>query len=291
MSKIAFVKICIFTIFACVSKLSADSAESSNATSTAKENLTLLELQDISMQDSTTSNDFLVLQPYKAFYIMPAYYSFSTPALPNKDIETKFQISFKMPLFQKKLSGAHKLFFAYTQTAWFQNYNKPDSRPFRDIDYQPEFFYSYENLNVLDGIDFGYIHTSNGEKIERSRTQNRLNLTLRWKHNFKASKREIGINASVWNYIGTRGDGFIHDNVDLPKYRGYGDLYMYFKGSRNMLEAYARPHIRYPFLQLGYIIRISNKVGIYVQYTQGYGDSLFEYNVKSQRLGIGLRMW
>ncbi len=40
-------------------------------------------------------------------------------------------------------------YFAYTQTAWFQSYNQADSRPFRDVDYQPDYFIAMRSYKLF----------------------------------------------------------------------------------------------------------------------------------------------
>ncbi|WP_300447404.1 phospholipase A [uncultured Helicobacter sp.] len=246
----------------------------------------------------STDQSYLALYPHKAIYVLPYYYSFSEPAPGNLNRETKFQFSFKLAVIKKLFSPYGKLYFAYTQTAWFQNYNKPDSRPFRDLDYQPEIFYSYEKPikflgGVLKGISLGINHTSNGEGLLRSRTQNRLLLNIRWEYD-TLSYGTFGLNLGTWIYTGTHLDGFMHDNPDLPLYRGYSDLRLYYKSKRHLLEAYVRPPIArvyYPYFELGYTLRVSDNVGIYCQYVNGYGDNMFEYNQYAQRIGIGFRLW
>lgn len=201
-------------------------------------------------------------------------------------------------MYRELFSPYGRLYFAYTQTSWFQNYNKMDSRPFRDTDYQPEFFYSYERrMPFLGGelrdISLGFVHTSNGERELRSRTQNRFLVRAKWEYPVSA-KAFLGVQAGVWVYIGTNFEGFIHDNKDLAKYRGYNDLKVYFKNDGHLIEAYIRPPLTleyYPYFELAYTLRVMRNMGIYVQYVNGYGDNMYEYNLKSQRLGIGFSLW
>nr|QGT50525.1 phospholipase [uncultured Helicobacter sp.] len=240
----------------------------------------------------------IALYPHRSVYILPFYHSISAPTENNIRDETKFQFSFKLPVISHLFSPYGKFYFAYTQTAWFQNYNKKDSRPFRDLDYQPELFYSYERaLGFLGGrfksISAGYNHISNGEREARSRTENRLFVSANWEHQmFKNGV--FGVQAMAWVYFGKHNNGFLHDNADLPKYRGYNDLWIYYKGSRHLLEFYARPVIArkyYPYFELGWTIRISKNMGLYAQYLNGWGDNIYEYNIRSQRVGVGLRLW
>lgn len=243
------------------------------------------------------TKSYMALYPHKAVYILPYYYSFSDPALENLREETKFQFSFKLLIDREFFSPYGRLYFGYTQTSWFQNYNKVDSRPFRDVDYQPEIFYSYERgMKFLGGefknISFGLVHTSNGERELRSRTQNRLLLDVKWE--YVLGRGVMSVQMGAWVYVGTHFPGFIHDNEDLLKFRGYNDLRLYYKDNRHLVEAYIRPGIAlayYPFFELGYTLRITRNMGLYMQYVNGYGDNMYEYNLKSQRLGIGFSLW
>ncbi|WP_334095249.1 phospholipase A [Helicobacter typhlonius] len=254
-------------------------------------------------EEKQNKKPYLLLYPHKAVYILPFYHSLSEPtpsesSLPNKDTETKFQFSFKLAVFNELFSPYGYFYFAYTQTAWFQSYNQADSRPFRDVDYQPELFYSYERpISFLGGsfknISLGYNHISNGERALRSRTQNRLLLNMRWEYDI-APQSVFGIKLGAWVYIGKHLDGFMADNPDLALYRGYNDIGLYYKSNRNLLELYMRPPIArryYPYFELGYTLRVSDNIGIYVQYINGYGDNMFEYKMRSERIGVGFRLW
>ncbi|TLD90436.1 phospholipase [Helicobacter sp. MIT 03-1614] len=254
-------------------------------------------------QEKENKKPYLLLYPHNAVYILPFYHSLSEPtpsqsAYKNKDTEIKFQFSFKLAVFNELFSPYGYFYFAYTQTAWFQSYNQADSRPFRDVDYQPELFYSYERpISFLGGsfknISLGYNHISNGERALRSRTQNRILLNMRWEYDI-APQSVFGIKLGTWVYIGKHLDGFMADNPDLALYRGYNDIGLYYKSNRNLLELYMRPPIArryYPYFELGYTLRVSDNIGIYVQYINGYGDNMFEYKMRSERIGVGFRLW
>lgn len=257
---------------------------------------------------------YLALYPHKAVYILPYYHSFTQPAEGDKDTETKFQFSFKIPIvkFPSLLPTLYKnttecqrcedgIYFAYTQTAWFQNYNREDSRPFRDIDYQPELFYHMQLLDTMlydkrmrIYAIFGYRHLSNGERELRSRTMNAVvgggGLEIR-----TLESGIFGVELMTWNYIAKGRDSFQHDNPDLPQYYGNAWSRVYYVYGRNLFEYIHRgsyAQVGYPtYDELGYTLRISDNLGIYVQYVDGYGDNIFEYRTHARRIGVGLRLW
>lgn len=234
-------------------------------------------------------------------------YTYSLPPgiygnnIPN---ELKFQISLKAPLWRGAFWSKGTLFFAYTQTMWFQWSNYRYSSPVRDTDYKPSIFYSYPgNWKFLGGhlkeLRFGFIHFSNGIGGEdcirpsfdvptpatcRSRSAgNRILFEAIWEsHGF-------GIHISIWPYIPSR-----RDNPDLPNYLGYANAKLYYRYKRHLAEIHISPIIsdytRYHgSVRLGYAFAINRFVSVYAQYFYGYADSLYEYNILTQRIGIGLR--
>lgn len=239
-------------------------------------------------------NDLYMHNP---IYALPYYYTFSGLYDDNVRAETKFQFSFRIPVIN--IQRRYFLFFAYTQTSFFQNYNH-ESEPFRDTDYSPEFYLAYENpLTKLRHIRLGVKHTSNGERTARSRTQNQVLLSLKI-DNGRNQRLKVGTVLQLWTWLNTHSQGFLHDNPDLVKYRGYADLMIYVNYSRHLFEAKVTPLIpnydfNYNFFKpkftLGYTFHVSQNIGVYVQYTNGYGDNIYEYNIHSNRLGIGFRFW
>ncbi|RDU54790.1 phospholipase [Helicobacter sp. MIT 00-7814] len=227
-------------------------------------------------------------------YALPYYYSFSKPYDSNIANEVKYQFSFRIPIVN--LNKKYFIFFAYTQTSFFQLYNKADSRPFRDIDYSPELYWAYENASkTLRHIRIGFKHTSNGERALRSRTQNQILGSLKLQHNF-SERAKVGAVLNAWIWTGLHYDGFLHDNPDLVRYRGYADILLYANYGDHLLEAYLTPIVAdYSFYKprfvLGYTYRLTHNIGLYVQYTNGYGDNIYEYNIHSNRAGLGVRLW
>ncbi|PAF47962.1 hypothetical protein BKH41_06800 [Helicobacter sp. 12S02232-10] len=256
-----------------------------------------------SFQDLT--QDYLSLMDLNGFYILPYYHSFSGVYGINQPNEIKIQISFKIPVFERVFWTKGSIYFAYTQTMWFQMYNIRYSNPVRDTNYQPEFFYSYPlEWNLWGGkitqVWAGVQHLSNGiggedcyrESLKipsgpkcRSRTAgNRFLAHIFWK------KSGFVADLSVWPYVPKR-----KDNPDLYQYMGYGNLKLSYRSKRHLgeVEIYSiftnYAHYR-GAIRLGYTFKVSKFLGIYAQYFYGYGDSLYEYNIRSNRFGIGVRM-
>ncbi len=248
-----------------------------------------------------------VITPYKANYFLPFTYNshpnnkpfandedFSGEDLDN--LEAKFQISFKMPLAIDIL-GSGDLFFAYTNRSWWQVYNKDSSSPFRETVHEPELFLMYKNdwkigrfTNSFYG--FGADHQSNGRAGSLSRSWNRLYANAV----FDSGPLAFAIRA--WWRIPEEDktsvtDSTGDDNPDIRHYMGnfeFTGLYgfgeqRYSMLLRNNLEKHNRGAV-----QLTWSYPIHNNIRLYVQYFNGYGESLIDYNAHTERLGVGIAL-
>lgn len=266
----------------------------------------IIDTSFLSIEQIKDTRRFLTLQAYKENYVL--FYQSLPPGIyqPNMKQEIKTRFSIKVPLWREAIFEKGTLYFGYTQTMWFQFLNFSYSNPVRDADYNPEIFYQYSFDSDFLGGTFKYIrlglsHLSNGvggrecfrptkdtqyrsPKCKSRSAGNRIVLTLNQEWN------RFGFILNAWPYIPKR-----YDNPDLTKYMGYGDLRLYYEDKRNLAELSIdsvftdyrdyRGNVR-----LGYTFKVNKDYGIYLQYFYGYGDSLFEYNIKSQRIGIGIRM-
>ncbi|MGX2971711.1 phospholipase A [Helicobacter sp. T3_23-1059] len=245
------------------------------------------------------------------------YHSFTPVWGINDNNELKFQLSAKIPIWRGAFWSKGSLFFGYTQTMWFNQFNFRYSSPVRDTDYKPSVFYSYPaEWRFLGGrlqeLRLGLLHYSNGiggeeckrETFEdptpancRSRSAaNRLIFEAIWESDFSKNGTKLnkagdfGIHISAWPYIQKR-----RDNLDLHKYMGYANVRFYYKHSRHLAEVHFSPIIvatksYYPSVRVGYSFGINDFVSLYAQYFYGYGDNLYEYDKLSHRLGIGFRI-
>ena len=174
----------------CEAKLAKSEIAAEPETGVAGVEETALEKR-IDDEDSATRNLWTIM-PHRPNYILLASYNFSSmnegpwEEATGEDVdlnetEVKFQISFKFMLwenlFNKRSNG--DLFFVYTQLAMWQLYNKDISSPFRDTNYEPEFFLSFDNdwkifcfTNRINA--FGFAHQSNGRTEPVSRSWNRV---------------------------------------------------------------------------------------------------------------------
>ena len=75
-----------------------------------------------------------------------------------------------------------QVFFGFTLQSWWQIYSDEISKPFRETNYQPEFFYfapiNFHPFGGNSAIIIGAEHQSNGRSQLLSRSWNRLYVTL-----------------------------------------------------------------------------------------------------------------
>jgi phospholipase A1/A2 len=123
--------------------------------------------------------------PHKENYILPITIADYRNDRENKEI--KFQISIKQRLI--RLYG-WAAYFAYTQKSFWQAYDKNKSFPFRENNFNPEFFI---RTKMWSGIryDLGIEHESNGQKMPDSRSWNRIYLLPYYENNYLISSLKI----------------------------------------------------------------------------------------------------
>lgn len=130
------------------------------------------------------------LLPHKTNYLLPVSYARDLSDTLNRDgesapmdnIEAKFQLSLKTPLWSRIYKDNGYLFFAFTQHSYWQAYNSDVSSPFRETNCEPEFILMFPHYkNVEDAasriISVSLPHQSNGRAGELSRSWNRLKLS------------------------------------------------------------------------------------------------------------------
>lgn len=233
------------------------------------------------------------VKAYKQNYLLPYTYDFRNKEGRNQ-AESKFQISFKKPLAKNLLGLDETLYLGYTQTSWWQTYE--DSMPFRETNHRPELFilfpYPYEKT-ALKAYTIGFLHESNGRSEENSRSWNRLYLEGIFQYN------GIFITPKLWYRLPEREKRDIYDakgddNPDIHNYLGYGDLSLSFPYKKNFFNILLRNNLRFESKNRGAISLdwtfpipgIEDLFG-YIYYFNGYGESLIDYDKKSERLGIG----
>ncbi len=232
------------------------------------------------------------IQPYKKNYILLATYD-RVRHSDRKRVETKFQISFKKKLLANFLGSKGSLYFGYTQLSFWQITEK--SSPFRETNYAPEFFVSfpYNGPDIfLKRYKVGILHQSNGRGGLSSRSWNRIYLQGFFEY------KGLKIMPRVWyripektksNPLDASGD----DNPDIWNYLGYGDIVLTYPYKRQVFSLTLKNNLKIPQnkgsvqFDWNFPLLINNGVYGYLQIFSGYGESLIDYNVRNNKIGIG----
>jgi phospholipase A1/A2 len=245
------------------------------------------------------------LIPHHNNYLMPlSYVDGIAPILqrddvvaPSDNIEAKFQLSLKTPLWTKIYDDNGYLFFAFTQQAYWQAYNSDISSPFRETNYEPELILllpHYKNYEEAASriIGLSLSHQSNGRAGELSRSWNRLKLS------WVTSIGNVFINFEPWYRFkeqhkdsATDPDG--DDNPDITKYMGWFELSAAYKDEDATWRMMVRNNLRSDnrgAIRLSYSRPFNKHVRLYAELFNGYGESLIDYNRSVTRFGIGFEL-
>jgi phospholipase A1 len=252
--------------------------------------------------DDEDKNGTFKLTFYKPIYVLPARWSSNPNELPQSEnpdnsfteaqnydqVEAKFQLSLKTKLLQSFLFGHGDLWLGYTQLANWQVYNDPVSRPFRELNYEPEVIVNFPMKINLLGIDlrmagFGFNHQSNGRDLPRSRSWNRLmfhaafekdNFQLYLKPWIRIESPDKDDNPAISDFIGRMEANFIY-NLNKHSVNLIGKNSLDFDKNRGSLE-------------LNYFYSVKSNLRLHFQAFTGYGETLIDYNHKQTTLGIGV---
>jgi phospholipase A1 len=244
--------------------------------------------------------------PHKPVYIV-AYHSSranETPSSPSEDhsvveslglqdTETKFQISLKTKLWENIIGDYSDLWFGYTQSSRWQVFNGSLSRPFRETDYEPEVLLNFRTHPKLPwGWDWrmtgvSLTPASNGRNLPLSRSGNRV-------------IAQFGFDRPGWTVM-VRPWWRIHedpesdDNPDIEDFMGRGELLVTRDWGGHEISASFRHSLRggarsHSGLELNWAFPIHGELKGYLQYFNGYGESLIDYNHSANYFGIGVSL-
>ena len=281
--------------------LPEEPATPDNISQRAKEGDGLLE-QRYRFETSTQTNPF-VITPHRPNYFFPVSFrpepnqqSYSDTSTENASldaVEFAFQLSIKFPVATSIVGKNSSLWFAYTQRAFWQAYNSEISAPFRDTNHEPEAFiikrlddqYRLGGLlpkNMIVGVN----HQSNGQAGSVSRSWNRLYMEFVYE-----SERTI---YSIKPWYRLSETDVNDDNPNIERYLGYGELnVVHVLSDDYSLDLMLRNNLRSDnkgAVQLGFNFPMWGKIRGYVQYFNGYGNSLLDYNRNSETFGLGVML-
>lgn len=238
-----------------------------------------------------------VLTPHKPNYILPVTYNDRPNNIPIDTAsegeldkyEVKFQFSMKFPIIEDMFGKQGSLQFAYTNLSFWQAYNESASSPFRETVHEPELFLIFQNDWSFLGLDnrliqLGIVHQSNGRSAAESRTWNRLYI------DFIFQRGDYYLSIKPWYRL--RGTGTSEeDNPDIETYLGHGELRLAYASGEHTVSLMLRNNFHSPnygALELNWSFPLSRRVKWFMQYFNGYGESLIDYNARVNRLGAGI---
>ncbi len=164
-------------------------------------------LQLVPVSSHAYTNEVSVLKvPIDGY--KPSYFLYGNP-------DSKLQLSFKLQLLER-----WKFYFGYTQLMFWEL--REDSKPFRDLNFNPEIFYRYQKSEDADWhVDLGiWDHESNGRSGEESRSWDRSFVRYSFKLR-NAKSPELFFDTKLW-FAPTK--SFDTTNNDIQRYRGFWEI-------------------------------------------------------------------
>lgn len=200
----------------------------------------------------------------------------------NSDV--KFQLSISQRLTKSKLPFDSYLFIQYTQKAFWDVFR--ESLPMRDLNFNPGIGLGHLIIRHNKYIGKAYLmleHESNGRDSIDSRSWNKITLSCalvlndNWETQFK-----------TWIPII---DG--ENNKDILKYNGIFQFAVNYRTCNKRLQIGALITQRKAWfgfntqLELSYKFNKRENQFFFIQYYNGYGENLLEYNQYKNMLRVG----
>lgn len=256
--------------------------------------------------DTTTVRGTFLITPYKSIYVLPVQWSskpneqpfsgntdpeyIAPPGVNYNNVETKFQLSFKTKVLQGIFWNRGDLWVAYTQKSHWQLYNNNLSRPFREINYEPEIILNFPVRFKIFGfktrmVGVAFNHESNGKSDPFSRSWNRIIFHTGFE------RRSWSVYARSW----FRMTDTKEDNPDIAKYVGRGDLNVIYTYNKNVFSFIGTNSLDFNSGMRGnstfsWSYPIKGNLKGYFEASHGYGETLIDYNHKQTTIGFGVSL-
>ena len=233
----------------------------------------------------------------------PNYFTYSYLSTPNQapyeflgqteqldNSEIKFQLSFQTKMVDNMFGNQADLWFGYTQVSFWQLFNGDISAPFRETNYEPEVYASFLTNYAILGlngrvINLGIVHQSNGRAEPLSRSWNRVYAE------FFFEKDNFILSFKPWVRISESADE--DDNPDITDYLGNYEIRAHYNMNDHLFSAMARnifdSEHRYNS-ELQWSFPIQRRLRGLVQWYNGYGENMIDYNHNNHRIAIGILM-
>lgn len=222
----------------------------------------------------TSENPFYTL-PFKVNY--------------NK-YEAKFQFSFKTKIARRIFWGYGDIWVAYSQKSHWQVYNEKLSRPFRELNYEPEVLLNFPVKFSLLGfeakmIGVAFNHQSNGRSLPLSHSWNRIIL-------------QAGFQRKNWQVVlrpWLRLKDAVDENPAITDYTGRGEAIVIYNKGRHQLSSVMTHSLKFKdggrgSIQLNWVFPVINNLRGHLQLFDGYGETLQDYNHRQSTIGVGISL-
>jgi phospholipase A1 len=269
-------------------------------------------IEKIQTERLATRNPYVLL-PHRPNYFMPLSYQTkinqdeqekfygAVQALDAEEDEPRFdnlefvfQLSVKYIVAENILGKFSSLAVAYTNKSFWQSYNESVSAIFRETNHEPEIILGFKGFkNWVNHWTLAFNHQSNGQVGNLSRSWNRLILggTKIWPDRL--------LHVRAWYRIpetskADPADPTDNDNPDIDDFLGHGDIFYLRKFGEHSLAATVRNNLNFDdnkgAIELDWTFPLPGKMKGFVQYFNGYGESLIDYNQYQERIGIGIKI-
>ena len=272
-----------------------------------KESKSILDKR-ITADQQINANPYSLAQ-HRVNYLLPFSYASNPNPIAQPDLNTEnvdnieavFQISTKIPIYidtNDALQTLSGLYFGFTARSFWQVFNDEVSKPFRETNYEPEIFYRWQaDLSFFDtrfnALQIGLNHQSNGESGLRSRSWNRVIFSALF------SDANSAYYIRTWWRIPedeklTINDPTGDDNPDINDYIGrielgyafqMGEIEVFTRLRNNLKSTDNRGSV-----QFNMTYPLSQRYDVLLQYFNGYGDSLIDYNNHQSRVSLGVQL-
>ncbi len=248
-----------------------------------------------------TKRGTFLLTPYRPNFFLPVKYSNSPNNAPMQgglqqpdqgldSVETELQLSFKVKAVEGLFNADTDLWVGFTGTSFWQAYNS-SSAPFRESNYEPEAMLVFRTDYSLAGlkgrfVSLGLVHQSNGRAAGLSRSWNRAYAQ------FGFERGDFVLLVRPWVRVPeSEADD---DNPDIEDYMGNGDILATYKRNNSTYSILLRNNLQsasnHGAVQVSWSFPLHGRLRGYVQYFNGYGESLIDYNHSQQSIGIGVSL-
>jgi len=255
-----------------------------------------------------------VLLPHKPNYFMPLTYqtkinqeeqekfygAVSSEDVPENEkpnlenTEFVFQLSVKYIVAENVLGKFSTLAVAYTNKSFWQAYNDSVSALFRETNHEPEIILGFKAFNkIVNHWTIAFNHQSNGQVGNLSRSWNRIILG-----GTKIFPNSL-LHVKAWYRMpetskADPADPSDNDNPDIDDYMGNGEIFFLRKLGEHSIAATMRNNLNFDdnrgAIELDWTFPLPGNLKGFVQYFNGYGESLIDYNQYQERFGVGIKI-